>query len=104
MRDGQRVALRDAGAGEFSIAGGLNRYMKWPYCTAEIPNFTGYWTKDLAEGTWIDQSDPRSRGSPASSRSESGLHPSPGALAHSPGKSLRGSAGYGHDGCRGGIA
>ena len=64
MRDAQRVALRDAGAGEFSIAGGLNRYMKWPYLHREIPNFTGYWTKDLAEGTWIDQSDPTFQGKP----------------------------------------
>jgi len=64
MRDAQRVALADAGAGEFSIAGGLNRFLKWPYLHREVPNFTGYWTKDIGESMWIDQTHPTFEGKP----------------------------------------
>jgi peptide/nickel transport system substrate-binding protein len=65
MQDAQRAAMQDAGAGFFSMCGGLITFLKWPYLQRTFSNFGNYWDKNVSFSAWIDQGDASFRGRPA---------------------------------------
>ena len=61
MKDAQRFALTDAGAGHIQMAGGLTSWVKWPYLHRKGPFFITYGTT-ISQELWIDQNDPTFEG------------------------------------------
>lgn len=64
MRDAQRVALNDGGAGHWQMAGALTPLLRWPYLHRLGPDFIPN-EKELETASYIDQSDPTFKGKPA---------------------------------------
>ena len=61
IKDAQRFALTDAGAGHLQMVGGLTSWVKWPYLHRAGPFFITYGTT-ISQELWIDQDDPTFQG------------------------------------------
>jgi peptide/nickel transport system substrate-binding protein len=61
MKDAQKVALNDAGAGHIHMAGAITQILQWPYVKRVGPYFITY-ERNLGKRSWIDQTDPTFQG------------------------------------------
>ena len=61
VKDAQRFALTDAGAGHLQMVCGLTSWVKWPYLHRKGPFFITYGTA-ISQELWIDQNDPTFQG------------------------------------------
>ena len=61
IKDAQRFALTDAGAGHLQMVCGLTSWVKWPYLRRRGPFFITYGTA-ISQELWIDQDHPTFQG------------------------------------------
>lgn len=57
MKDAQKIALKDGGAGHLQMVGGFNLYLQWPYLHRVGPTGILY-EREIGYGSYIDQKDP----------------------------------------------
>ena len=61
MKDIQRLAMTESGAGTILMAAATGRFLKWPYLKMEF----NPWRLPVDERSWIDQSDATFSGRPS---------------------------------------